>query len=244
MLPENNTLTIITATLNASATIQHLISSLESQTNKYFKWLVVDGGSCDDTLSLIENSRGLEFSIDSQPDFGIYDALNRAIKNVDTEFYMVVGADDTLRPEAVANIIEACSDDALILSGSVVVGGKVISPRGSFSGLKGMTTFVSAHSVGTVLRTSLHDDHGFYSRKYPIAADQLFIGKLANAGIRVKVIDSVLGEFGTGGVSCHDYLGTATEFCRVQIELGYNVPNQIGLCMLRLLTYLFRKKKA
>lgn len=235
-------LTIVTATYNAGTTLPALIKSLESQTSLEFSWLVVDGGSTDSTLSIVESIRGVDVRVSSQPDFGIYDALNRAVGLIETDFYLVVGADDFLNPEAVEKILQACTSDTNILSGRVVVGDKELGARGRFSMLKGMSTYVSAHSVGTVIRTSLHNKFGLYSRKYPIAADQLFIGRIANAGVQVKTIDSVLGVFGTEGVSSRDYLGTATEFCRVQIELGYNAPLQILVCALRLIRYLFIKR--
>jgi glycosyltransferase involved in cell wall biosynthesis len=90
-------ISVITATFNSEKNISVLIKSLSSQTDKNFEWIVADGGSEDKTLTLVRSIEGVEFEILNGPDFGIYDALNKAIKECRSDYYIVAGSDDSLR---------------------------------------------------------------------------------------------------------------------------------------------------
>ena len=80
-----------------------------------------------------------------------------------------------------------------------------------------MRAFISCHSVGALIKKNLHLKYGFYSNKFPIVADQLFIKKCCQLGATVKKIDILVGEFGLNGVSTEDTIGTCVEFFRVQL---------------------------
>lgn len=95
-------ISVITATYNSAATIGALIAALEAQTDADFEWVLVDGGSCDHTVSLAQEAALQRKAIISEPDFGIYDALNKGVRRASGEYYLVLGADDTWAREAVA----------------------------------------------------------------------------------------------------------------------------------------------
>jgi len=103
-------LSIVTATYNAAAHLPALIESLRGQTDKDFEWIIADGGSNDETQVILNAVRDLNILLDSRPDFGIYDALNRAIKLTTADYYLVLGADDYLYPEAVASFRKVLFD--------------------------------------------------------------------------------------------------------------------------------------
>jgi glycosyltransferase involved in cell wall biosynthesis len=228
-------LSVITATYNVEDSLPYLIESLRCQIDSDFEWVVADGASTDDTLEILQSIEDLNIKILSGPDFGIYDALNRAIKSSSGEFYLVVGADDTLYPNAVSDFKAEADKSADIVTASIVISGCVSKHRRTPAWLCGQFHYVSGHAVGTIFRKSLHDNFGLYSKKYPIAADQHFILKACNNGARVKVIDSVVGVFNLVGVSAVDLLGTITEFYRVQVGLGYNKYVQTLLVIARLI---------
>src|SRR5574343_103309 len=84
-------ISIITVTFNAAAHLPTLIDSLRNQSDRGFEWIVVDGASTDKTVDLLEAS-GIVTTWISEPDFGIYDALNKAIRLSTGEYYLVLGA--------------------------------------------------------------------------------------------------------------------------------------------------------
>ncbi|MEL4387169.1 glycosyltransferase family 2 protein [Shewanella xiamenensis] len=70
---------VITATYNSASTIQDTLRSLEQQTYHDIEYIIVDGASTDDTLAIIGNESSRVTKIISEPDRGIYDALNKGI---------------------------------------------------------------------------------------------------------------------------------------------------------------------
>jgi glycosyltransferase involved in cell wall biosynthesis len=233
------TISVLTATFNSADVLPALIASLLAQSDADFEWVVVDGASSDATLELVR-SAGLRKVVISEPDFGIYDALNKGLGAASGSFYLVLGSDDVLEPDAVANFRQALAEaDAVpdMVSARVRAGTRVFAAQRGKAWLYGLQGYVSQHSVGTLIRRALHDRHGMYSRKFPIAADQFFIKKAGNAGAVIRYCDFVAGEYGTAGCSSVDTAGTLTEFFRVQLLTEKNKLLQVAIFLLRLLRH-------
>ncbi len=230
--------TVITATYNAAAVLPRLISSLQAQTDQDFEWVVADGASTDETLALLEEAgRTLNVRVDSRPDFGIYDALNRAVRMAEGDYYLVVGADDELFPDAVLNYRNACSGrHAEMIVAGVYFDDLLRKVPLKSSWLRGQFAYVNGHAVGTAFLREMHQwpGVGFYSREFPIAADQYFILKAIKNGARTQIQDFCAGRHYLGGVSASDVIGTMTEFFRVQLRFESR-PLQFLLFLLRLL---------
>lgn len=232
---ENNKykISVITAAYNVEACILSLIESLRSQQDKDFEWVIIDGASTDRTLEILKSINDLNIKIISEPDFGIYDALNKGIKVCSGEYYLVAGADDIFFENAIKDYKNGISTDVKMISAKVMVGSEAIGARGK-PWQYGQSAYISNHSVGVLVHKSLHNKYGWYSKKFPIAADQYFIQSCALNHERIIIIDSVVGEFSLYGVSSYDHLGAVTELFRIQILLGYNKWLQFFIYMLRL----------
>lgn len=211
-------ISVVTATYNAVEHLPALIESLRQQTYKNFEWVVADGASTDGTLELLQSITDLNVTITSSADFGIYDALNKGIKAAFGNYYVVAGADDIFYPNAIADFSESLSADPDMVAACVSIDGSIITPGRGPSWLYGQFAYVAGHSVGTLFRRSLHQRFGFYSRKFPIAADQLFIKRCGQANIKLLKLSSVAGAFGVEGVSSVDVAGSLSEFFRVQLS--------------------------
>jgi glycosyltransferase involved in cell wall biosynthesis len=229
-------ISIITATLNARELLPGLIQSLQQQTDSDFEWVVMDGGSRDGTLELLRRAGLQQMRVVSEPDCGIYDALNKAIQLSSGTYYLVCGADDRLSKEAVSSYkLAARSTAADLISAWVETDTKVTRPSRGNPWLRGHLAFVSQHAVGTLIRKDLHKTIGFYSKRFKIAADQLFIKQAcSNKQVRLVAADFIAGRYATDGVSGGDVVTSMTEFFRVQLETESNKPLQILLFCLRL----------
>lgn len=229
-------ISVITATYNASQDLPRLIESLRRQTNKNFEWVVADGGSTDGSLEQLNQITDLKIVLDSRPDFGIYDALNRAIRLCSGDYYIVAGADDVLYPDAIdffhAAIKKSSPDfvSALVRTDC----GSIISPEKKWKWFYSQRAYIGAHAVGTLIKKSLHKRFGFYSKDFPIAADQYFVRKACDGGAIIVYLDLISGIFGTSGVSSFDCAGMLCESFRVQIRCGENRLVQMVLLFLRL----------
>ena len=90
-------ISIITATFNSAKTLKDTIQSVLRQTNKDFEYLIVDGGSTDETIDIVKSYES-EFSGRlkwvSEKDKGIYDAMNKGIKMASGDVVGILNSDD------------------------------------------------------------------------------------------------------------------------------------------------------
>lgn len=213
------TISVITATFNAATHLPRLIASLRGQTNKQFEWVVADGASVDDTISLVNKIDDFKVIISSEPDFGIYDAINRAVKLATGNYYIVIGADDFFEENAIENIqVELNKESIDVLVGQVKINGELIKIHHGKQFIYGARALVASHSVGCVFKKSLHEEFGYYTNKYPILADTYFIKELFKDGrLNIKYSPKVFGNFSLGGISKSNGLRTQCEFGHIQL---------------------------
>lgn len=233
---KNVKISVVTATYNAGEHLQGLVESLRCQTDKDYQWVVADGASTDGTLELLRSINDMDIVVSSQPDFGIYDALNRAIRLSSGDYYIIAGADDSFHSDAIGNFRhEIGNSGADIITAKVIYGQRCVKAKKGPSWLFGHSSFISAHTLATAFRKDLHTTYGYYSRLYPIAADQFFVIKACSGGARRIESDFIAGEIGQSGISSTDRIGNATEVFRVQVMLGRSIFVQALLLMVRLL---------
>jgi glycosyltransferase involved in cell wall biosynthesis len=230
------TISIVTATYNCAAEVRNLVESLRAQSDPIFEWVVADGASDDGTLEFLRSITGMKVVISSQPDFGIYDALNRAIRHASGSYYLVAGADDQFAFDAIANFrsaIERHRTDLVVAN--VAYRTHLFKVKKAPSWLVGEKAFIANHSISTAFRRDLHEELGLYSRKFPIAADSLFVLQACKGGATRKEVGFIAGRIGSTGVSYVDWAGAATELFRVQLIVGCALIPQVLLLLLRIL---------
>ena len=86
--------TIITATYNSSSTLARCIASVDEQTYQEIEHLIIDGSSTDNTMEIIQKNPGRITKIVSEPDKGIYDALNKGVKLATGDIIGFLHSDD------------------------------------------------------------------------------------------------------------------------------------------------------
>lgn len=233
------TISIITATLNVAHVLPRLIDSLATQTDQDFEWVVADGGSTDGTLKILHSAekRLPNVRIDSRPDCGIYDALNRAIRMASGDYYLVVGADDILFSNAVTDYrIAYTNNNADFVTAKIKMGEQTCSVRRpGWSWLFGQRAYVSGHAVGLAIRRELHQRFGWYDRTLSIAADQLFILHAIKNRAQVHCGNFIAGEFSSSGVSSQNILEMMTQSLQAQIKTGHAILPQIVLFAIRII---------
>lgn len=236
------TISVVTVTLNAAKYLPSLISSLRNQTDRQFDFVVIDGASKDETKDVIASAADIVTYTISEPDHGFFDALNKAIRVVKTDFYIVMGADDLLDPNAIANfkqVVEKTGADVVI--GDVKAG--KTTRRGYHPSRRwlGPARMITSHSVGTYMRTNLHSKFGDYSWRYPLLADIHYIKRLClSPEVKVVAGNFLSGEFAMDGFSNNNFVRILCEYWWVQRETGENPILQYLLFQLRTLRYLPR----
>ena len=90
---------IITVTYNAAKVLEDTIQSIVTQTYKNVEYIIVDGGSTDDTLAIINKYREHIHTVISEPDQGLYDAMNKGIKLATGDYLCFLNAGDCLHED-------------------------------------------------------------------------------------------------------------------------------------------------
>lgn len=88
-------ITIITVCYNSESTIRHTLKSVAEQSHKKIEHIIIDGNSSDDTLSIVQSFPHVAHIV-SEPDKGMYDALNKGLQLATGDYIGILNADDRL----------------------------------------------------------------------------------------------------------------------------------------------------
>lgn len=116
---------IITVTYNAEAVLEDTIQSVISQTYHHVEYIIVDGASKDGTLSIIDRYRDRITRIVSEPDKGLYDAMNKGIRLATGDYLCFLNAGDSFHEDdTLQQMVRSISGNEL----PGVLWGGIISP--------------------------------------------------------------------------------------------------------------------
>lgn len=104
-------ISVVTVVLNAASTINDALSSVASQNYCDVEHIVIDGGSTDGTLEILQQHEAIDRLI-SEPDNGLYDAMNKGIQLATGDVIGLLNADDVYQHEAVLAEVAAAHADA------------------------------------------------------------------------------------------------------------------------------------
>lgn len=109
---------IITVTWNAAAVIAPTLESVQRQTNTDYEMLIIDGASTDDTLNIVRGASISSLRVFSEPDQGLYDAMNKGIKRARGRYIIFLNAGDAFASDTVlARLAQLTSGNPGIIYG-------------------------------------------------------------------------------------------------------------------------------
>lgn len=204
------TISIITVCFNSRSTVTDTINSVLTQTYPHIEYIVVDGASSDGTSEIV-SSYGTKISrFISEPDRGIYDALNKGIRAATGDIIGILNSDDVFYNERVIEkIAEAFEDKELeaIISDVQFVDPANTSRIVRYYSSRNFKTsrfrfgFMPAHP-GFYAKRELFDRFGFYKTDYKIAADyELEMRFLLTNHINYRYLQMPVVSMRKGGVS-------------------------------------------
>lgn len=242
--PNTPIVTVITVVRNGERHLEEAIRSVLSQDYAPIEYIIVDGGSTDGTLDIIKR---YETSIDywlSEPDKGIYDAMNKGIALSTGDLVNLLNSDDKMTEGCVSRVVQAylgisaqernrtiiCSDlEYIDESGKT----RPISPprKANWFWKRDMP----GHPSWYVPRAT-YKQLGLYDVSYRISSDQEFYLRARAAGIHFKRLSPPLAVFRDGGA--HSDVRTAFECYRIYkpyfgfwptfLSLVYELPGRIA----------------
>lgn len=123
-------LTIITITLNNADGLCRTMQSVFSQTCQDFEYIVIDGASTDGSRELIEkNANRIDYWV-SEPDKGIYNAMNKGIDQAHGEYCLFLNSGDTLHDSKVLEDVIPLLDGTVVITGSIINGTELSKSKG------------------------------------------------------------------------------------------------------------------
>jgi glycosyltransferase involved in cell wall biosynthesis len=161
--------TIITVVRNGAATIALTLESVRAQCYLSVEHIIVDGASTDETVEIIKSYHSDHLRWISEPDQGIYDAMNKGISLARGDWLLFLGADDVLAdPDVLSDIFQQqeLAPYDLVCGGSSYIGGKRCVPRLDWH----TKLFNTIHHQAAFYRRSLFNDFR-YRLDIPVVAD-------------------------------------------------------------------------
>lgn len=204
----NPRISIITITFNSEKTLEETIKSVVSQDYDNLEYLIIDGGSKDSTLEIVNKYREKIAVVVSEPDKGISDAFNKGIDNATGEIIGIINSDDLLMPRALCAIADNYEERIDVYRGNTVLwnaetGSKLpTKPTMVFSNRKAIK---SVCHQSTFIRKDAYEKYGKYDTDFKYMMDSDLLRRFANHGARFKYIDKDLAVFRQGGVTSDNW---------------------------------------
>jgi len=201
-------LSIVTPVLNDLRVGLALDSILSQQLDAELELIVIDGGSTDGTLNLLEEYRDHLSVLVSEPDEGIYDAMNKGIALATGDVIGILNADDRYYDNLVLNDIaqvfndpdiDACYGDGVYVDGQ----DRIVRywKSGPYRPAKFYLGWMPLHPT-CFIRKRVYDRCGTFDQKYSIAADyELLLRLILINKISMKCLDRLLLRIAIGGRS-------------------------------------------
>lgn len=201
---------LVTVCFNSDRFIEETLTSVERQTYKDKEHIIVDGGSKDKTLDIIQRHNFSWRSVISEVDLGIYDAMNKGVRLSSGDIIGFINSDDVYASddvlERVASIfldpnIDGCYGDLCYVRQDNLA--EIVRYWKSSNFTKGSFSYgwVPAHPT-LFLRKELFDNYGNFDLNYPLAADfDLMFRFIELHQVRVKYISEVLVKMRVGGAT-------------------------------------------
>ena len=201
-------ISVVTASFNSEATIGYTIESFLKQQHPHKEMLVIDGASRDATLKIVESFVAPEVRLFSEPDRGVYDAMNKGFHRYSGDAIGFLNSDDTFHDTGVLSDIAAGLADADIVYGDLDMVTDQRTKRrtrvwhgGTFRRRAFQLGWVPPHPA-FYMRRQVAESVGEYDLSYITTADyDYMLRALALNDFRVRYLPRVFVDFQIGGIS-------------------------------------------
>lgn len=221
---ENPLVSIITIVFNGQQHIQKTIDSVAKQTYKRIEYIIVDGGSTDQTVDIIKQNESNVSKWISEKDRGIADAFNKGIQLAQGDIIGLVNSDDWLEADAVEKVVANIGDaDIIYGEAQFWLDEKPVSKtKGDHLKIRlGMTV---SHPASFV-RRSVYQNYGGFKLDYKVAMDYDLFLRFFHKGVKFKKLDAIITNMRRGGISDRRWLLGIQEEVTIKNEYYNSIAN-------------------
>lgn len=196
---------IITSTFNAALCLPAAIKSIQDIAYDNFEWIIIDGGSSDGTVNLIQQHEDIISYWISEPDRGIYDAWNKGLHVAKGDWICFLGADDLIMPDAISNLLacnRASGESLDFIYGRVQLyeNGTLLRTIGEPWMWTKFKRYFAATHPGALHHASYFKRYGYFDISFRITGDYEMLLR-AGKSLKVGFNNSVVAHMQMGGVS-------------------------------------------
>jgi glycosyltransferase involved in cell wall biosynthesis len=204
---------VVTVVYNGSRHIEEAIRAVAAQTYPHVEHIVIDGGSTDGTLDILESYDDTIGYWMSESDSGVYDAMNKGVALVtDPDSYILfANSDDNLySAEAIERVISASSGEDLVYGKMVLADHQVSAVVGRAVELSDLANQTLCHPA-TFVRRKVFDSVGLFDTSLRIAADYDHIVRCFAAPVSTRFVDVIVSRMRMGGLSEDQFMLSCRE---------------------------------
>jgi len=208
--PHITKISVITVTYNSAKTLEDTLKSVNSQDFNNIEHIIIDGGSSDNTLGILESYKDSLAVIVSEPDEGIYDAFNKGLALASGDVVAILNSDDIFYDDNVLSLVAEAFDS----TGCDVVYGDAVLVRHDdlFSVVrfwKSSKFILGSFKDGWhpphpsfFVRKAAYDSFGNFDTSISVSADfELMLRLMETNKVKVEYVNSVLARMRVGGHS-------------------------------------------
>lgn len=226
-------ISIITVSYNSEATIKDTIESILNQTQTDFEYLIVDGSSKDSTLEIIKSyeedflKKGIDYKWISEPDKGIYDAMNKGVNLSTNDIVSFINSDDWYDErtvEIVVNNFKRLSAIDLLYGNMTMIkednGGHILKKPKELSKLnKEQNIYFPSVFIRSEV---LSDNNPSFDLRFKLASDYKFLLQSYLNGRNFHYLNENLSFYRLGGSTTQQIKKSWSEVKEIQLEAGRN----------------------
>ncbi len=246
-------ISIITVCLNSEKTITNTIQSVLDQNISDYEYIIIDGKSTDKTINIIESYRrhfGNKLTLISEPDRGLYNAMNKGAKLARGRYLAFLNSDDSYEYGALKKIEKQLDDQADIYYGNVnaIAGNKKINVV--CKGPRHLKRTMSMHHGSTLIKRAVFFKLRGYNENYTLSADYDFFLRAYLSGIPFRRLNKTLANYYLFGksylnkeIALKENFQIRKQFCNNHLVLLYYYCREKYISSMRLEIFLFTRLK-
>ena len=202
---QNPGISIITINLNNREGLEKTIRSVVDQTSRDFEWIIIDGGSNDESNLLIQQYSEYMDAWISESDSGIYNAMNKGIKLAHGDYLLFLNSGDVLYSPDVIEKVKCRLKGADLYIGSQMTKGGIDNPSiDSIDLIRTLIIRAIPHQA-TFIKKDLFNRLGLYNEEYKIISDwEFFIKAIILNNCSVEKLPYIISEKQPNGISVTD----------------------------------------
>jgi glycosyltransferase involved in cell wall biosynthesis len=194
---------VITVVRNGMPLVERTIDAILSQTYPNVEYIVVDGASSDGTVELLgRHDARIDYWL-SEPDAGLYDAMNKGVALVSdaAAYVMFANSDDRLyEADTIERLVRAGKGADFVYGKQVLTDGETSAVLGSEVDLKDLARRNISHAA-TLIRRRVFDTVGKFDLKYKLVADYDFFIRCFQHPVESRFVDQIVAEVSMFGLS-------------------------------------------